>query len=1241
MSSIQSHHEPISTTQWRQLLSTLMCNDNTLRAKNEAIFEELIKVEPNETFMHLLNLLQSHCKDDTLEASTSDAIGIPTSESMHIRTLAAILLRRILMKESASIWAHASFHTQASVKSQLMELLMTETNAGIRRQISEIVGELASQLLEEHQWDEFLPTLLQWVDGSNTALCETAWHLMERIAGYLSYSLLSEHTDTMGTSETALIRILKRALTTDIEKGCIGLYAIRMFLTLSMQMECTDPSGNVWRSPVRKKHFQEIIYLLLNALQKMVSENAFDDIFQVLEIWIESIDARESDSDHPFVAFILRDFLVQFVEFLIALADGNVKASESIVPIPDNVRQIAVEMLVTIAEKAPSTCRKLGPRGFFVSHVFPVTFRMMLELDDVSRWSVHSCEEEHLSIGTNPISHFDVGSEALERFAYAIGSKQSIPTCLKLMETYLSDGANWLARHAALVGICQILDLLNASQIEHVVKHVFSKAYDVHPRVCCTALDVIGQLSIDQSPIFQQRYHQPAVTILISYLQRSDCPRLQAHAATAMRQFIDLCTQEILQSYMQPILSILFQALHDAPVTHFHPLTTIQTVQEQMITVVSSIATIAGPAFAEYYIVIAPALESILLNCLSTIRNPHTDTYSNTPSSVKRSSLNLAGVALECITTSILAVGKNVFKNGSSRILRIMTEMQHTPEISTCECVRTYLLQAWARCCQCLGQDFAPYLPIVMPPLLSLATQQAETKVDPYAYTREDPLRVIDQDIEFAHVNDTCISIQTIILEEKVTACQLLAGMVSTMNEAFFPFVEQTTQVLAPLLTDSIHSDIRSASVHALPALLHCVISTSIRKHLEPAAEAIKQMYDFTLGRLVSALVSEPEIDLVLEMIESIKQCVREVGSYSAEIPRSIRVGMELNEAQVHELVQGLLSVFADSVHRRALVRTKCESEEEESESDEYLSVQETVTTCEDTEYDEEVEIQFVLADCFGQIAKTQQKNYFDVFQRILWDTIKEMSACDCLPQDRKWALYILDDVLEFCPVEHVRPHLNQFVPLLLDVLQTNNGFADLIQAAAYGLGICAFISGNDVPSRVIFVDFVHPIFESLYAMLSKGFDDRNDAQNARDNVISALGLVLEHHGVAFGADTLQRLMLEYLEWLPLWSDLEESYQVLERLCGMIERDFFTIDKSCLDGNSVVIRLTRVFAKVQSHQKRFQNAFGDDTMRQLQQRMHRILLSFKKAFPNDTQMQNLWQTLPQDERVALFALLQI
>ncbi|EEY67224.1 uncharacterized protein PITG_04183 [Phytophthora infestans T30-4] len=220
-----------------------------------------------------------------------------------------------------------------------------------------------------------------------------------------------------------------------------------------------------------------------------------------------------------------------------------------------------------------------------------------------------------------------------------------------------------------------------------------------------------------------------------------------------------------------------------------------------------------------------------------------------------------------------------------------MAEMQATPSIVSNELTRTYLLQAWTRCCTCLGHDFAPYLPLIMPTLLEAATQQAEFEVDPTTLSSDDDEdesggSTDSEDIQLAQANDKCLSVRTSILEEKATACQLLAGMVADLEDAFFPYAIQVTQCVA--------------------------ISTGVSAK-DHSDVAIKQMVDFALGRLVNALTSEPEVDLVVSIMQSMTSCLADA--------RSVHSTLELNEAQLSELVHGLLVVLGDSFQRRAILQ--------------------------------------------------------------------------------------------------------------------------------------------------------------------------------------------------------------------------------------------------------------------------------------------------------------------------------
>ena len=40
-----------------------------------------------------------------------------------------------------------------------------------------------------------------------------------------------------------------------------------------------------------------------------------------------------------------------------------------------------------------------------------------------------------------------------------------------------------------------------------------------------------------------------------------------------------------------------------------------------------------------------------------------------------------------------------------------------------------FLIATWAKVCQALGEEFEPYLPVVMPPLLRVASSKADISI--------------------------------------------------------------------------------------------------------------------------------------------------------------------------------------------------------------------------------------------------------------------------------------------------------------------------------------------------------------------------------------------------------------------------------------------------------------------------------------------------------------------------------
>ncbi|KAF4138965.1 Importin repeat [Phytophthora infestans] len=1178
--------EEASGSSWEALLWSLLAVDNAARNAAESQFASLKQAAcSDELLLGLVHVVHSSSPDD-------------------IRALAAVLLRRVLLRDAVSLWPRATDLARAEVKRELLAVLEAgENNRGIRRKVCDTVGELASSILEDGQWDDLLPTLLQWSNAPMATLREAALRVLEMVAIFLAGQLTQAETSETSTLDVTVLQTMAKGLAD--REGRVALNSLRALSMLLLNLDALDQVP-------RPEMLASAVPLVLAALHSLLVTRQFDEVMEALEVLIEVAE--------PHAAFF-KPCLREFVETMVQIADAPRDENDDDA-MPDGCRQLAMEFLVSLAEQAPSRCRRL-PKNMFVETVYPVAFKMMLELQDMDTWDVANCEDEQSAGGQGidqEISNFDVGSEALERLVGALGAKRSLPTCFALIQEYAAHSDNWVSRHAALVGLCQILDVLDDENLDAIVRHLLTQANDPHPRVCCTAVDVIGQLSVDQAPQFQEAYHQQALTVLAHYLEDFNKPRLQAHAATALRQFIDMCPPELLTPYLENMLHQLFALLqHGQSLTSTAGQTPTQAfiaarvVQEQAITAISSVATVAGVSFTNYYAAVMPPLQQILLNCLQeSMQAAATSPAVLKPQSNAPSSFTLGGITLECLSLIGQAVGKEVFSRDASAILKVMAEMQATPSIVGNELIRTYLLQAWARCCTCLGHDFAPYLPLVMPTLLEAATQQAEFEVDPTTLSSDDDDdesggSTDSEDIQLAQVNDKCLSIRTSILEEKATACQLLAGMVADLEDAFFPYAEQVTQVLAPLLTESVHSDIRASAIRAMPALVKCVAISTGAPAKDHSGVAIKQMVDFALGRLVNALTSEPEVDLVVSIMQSMTSCLADA--------RALHSTLELNEAQLSELVHGLLVVLGDSFQRRA-IRRGAGSDMEDDDDDASQSSETQVA---------EQELQFVLAECIGTLAKTHGAAFFPVFMSLLWEKVAALAAPGCLVEDRRLALFVVDDVLEHCGPAMRR--LDVFLPVLESALGEVNE-PSLIQAAAFGVGVCASQGGE------AFAPHADRCLQLLHNVVAHPNAHSSEQRNATDNAVAALGKLCEFQAGAVDAATL---FPQWLELLPLRGDLEESLAVSRRLFGYVN-DRHPLVLGAPDYRHLG-KVVAVLAAVAEDKflRKMSEAVGETEAAALRQELASTLAGLRSTVPEPV-MTLAWASLPATQQAALHVL---
>nr|GEW73970.1 importin-5-like [Tanacetum cinerariifolium] len=330
--------------------------------------------------------------------------------------------------------------------------------------------------------------------------------------------------------------------------------------------------------------------------------------------------------------------LVEVVGSMLQIAEAG--------SLEEGTRHLAIEFVITLAEareRAPGMMRKLPQ---FISRLFAILMRMLLDIEDEAAW--HSAENEDEDAGES--SNYSVGQECLDRLAIALGGNTIVPVASEQLPAYLA-APEWQKHLAALVMI---------KNLEQVVSMVLNSFQDPHPRVRWAAINAIGQLSTDLGPDLQVNYHARVLPALASAMDDFQNPRVQAHAASANGK---------------------------------------QMVQEGALTALASVADSSQEQFQKYYDAVMPYLKAILINAND------------------KANRMLRAKAMECISLVGMAVGKDKFRDDAKQVMEVLMSLQGA-QMETDDPTTSYMLQAWARLCKCLGQDFLPYMAVVMPPLL-------------------------------------------------------------------------------------------------------------------------------------------------------------------------------------------------------------------------------------------------------------------------------------------------------------------------------------------------------------------------------------------------------------------------------------------------------------------------------------------------------------------------------------------
>lgn len=585
--------------------------------------------------------------------------------------------------------------------------------------------------------------------------------------------------------------------------------------------------------------------------------------------------------------------------------------------------------------------------------------------------------------------------------------------------------------------------------------------------------------------------------------------RVQSHAAAALVNFCEEAEKETLEPYLDDLLKRLLALL-----TH----ETKRYVQEQALSTIATIADSAEQAFGRYYDHLMPLLFRVL-------DQPH-------DAQAKENRL-LNAKAMECATLIALAVGKERVGVDAVQLVNVLGRIQTSVQDPD-DPQGSYLLHCWGRMCRVMGNDFLPYLPSVMPPLLELASAKADvqildgtifvyrTSMSPcslvltYAIDDEQ-LATIEQEEgwELLPVRGKFLGIKTSALDDKYMAIELLVIYAQQLQAHFEPYVHVVLKDIAiPGLRFFFNDAVRVASAKLVPQLLK-----SVREAHGPQSPQLAAIWQPTVAKLLEDLASEPAVDTLAEMYQCFYESVEVVGQ-NCLTQETMATFISAADASLAEY---------QNRHENRLLEAQ-KPEEDREDPDELMYAVE--------------DDQSLLADmnkAFHTIFKNQGVSFLPQWERLIPYYDRFINSSD--PTQRQWALCIMDDVLEFCGPEAWKYQAHFTGPLvqgLTDKIPANR------QAAAYGVGVAA---QNGGPA---FSEFVAHTIRQLFEATQLPKARQEDHVFATENACASIAKIL--HFNSSKVSDIQTVVNHWITTLPVVNDDEAAPYAYRFLADLIEQ---------------------------------------------------------------------------------------
>mmetsp|Transcript_37718 Transcript_37718/g.94659 ORF Transcript_37718/g.94659 Transcript_37718/m.94659 type:complete len:1123 (+) Transcript_37718:58-3426(+) len=774
--------------------------------------------------------------------------------------------------------------------------------------------------------------------------------------------------------------------------------------------------------------------------------------------------------------------------------DMMLKFASSRGVLEDGIRSLAMEFVSTLAESKSKVLLKAVPT--LPQLVLNMAFAFLSEIEEDDSWSGVNEEEEEDDDDTL----HKTGEAKVDFFVRKLGFDATRQPLQALLQQCGTSG-RWQERLAAAMAIRASAEYVtDDTSIDGMATLLLQLVKDSHMRVRYAALFALGQMCHDLDASFPARWHPRLVPVLIEACADT-VDRVSAKAASSLEAAIGELDEGVLSEHAPQILQAFLARLTSS--THSGVLVTVMEA-------LGALAVGLEGSFGDYY----DQLMSLLLTVVGQ--------QSSSPMASR-----LRGKAFECISLLGFSVGKERFAPAAQQTMSAMLAAGATSadDFQT-DCIR----EAMERMCKTMGQDFAAFLPTLLPSILAslqvdaLVQQATEEDADASAD------RATEGDDLVLPTDDGFVKVNTGHLTEMLSVVSLLNVLIRETGIGFFDYARPVAEALAKILscTDfvlTVASSVRDA-VYPCWADLVEVMSKAVASRGSAAQALVVELVRQFVDKVGADLARAEDPEDIAPMANGIASVVRNAGAGCLE-PTQVQGISSLALSEIMKSLQ------RESVEKAGDSQLQGFAAEDEDDDDDEGGIDLKELGLEETD---EQDARLALCGIFGACLKASPDTFISqslpTLRPLMEQWLGQEGPCRAL------GLHLACDLCEHLG-EKAAEAWPTFMDKVLESLLSKE--AEERNTSAFTVLLAAQVQqfGSMYGTRA---------YNALGASLQrfKAKKSNEDSQRATDNAVAALcQLCLCHPGVSPDLDGSWQAIFARL---PLRVDLEESQRLNRKL---------------------------------------------------------------------------------------------